>query len=943
MSYQLINYCTRNLAKAIPLKSCRTFSTVVNRKSVHFIEPVRYTKLLSVIPINTSLSYRFYSNKFVGNRRRSRSNDIDNNISTKRKQPKIVEIPEYWPQVPVIATNHCVFPYFAKHVEITDPKLKDLIREKIALNQPYVGLFLKRNRDNKSELVESIDDVYKIGTFCYVSLNDDDGDKLKLTVSAVRRIRLTNQLFQDHFMMSPWAPPAYRPSQSPLTIAEPLLLAEIDNVTQNHFEQTTKIRAMTKEIIKTIRGLIAKNPTTSEILEKLLHHNQNVVSNTVYLCDLGAALTSADAGKLQKVMEERNIEKRLLLTLSLLKEEMEMSRLQERITKEVEDKVKRIHKKFMLNEQIKILKKELGIDIDDKDVIIQRFRQQLVGKKVPKPVLEAIDEEIKKLKLIEGYGADFNVVRNYVEWLTAMPWGTHTQENQDLDKAALLLDANHFGMQDVKTRILEFIAVNTLKGSSQGKILCFYGPPGVGKTSIARSIADSLNRQYYRFSVGGMSNVAEIKGHRRTYVGAMPGKLVQCLRMTKTENPLVLIDEIDKISKGIEQGSGDPSSAMLELLDPEQNANFMDYYLDVPVDLSNVLFICTANVTDTIPGPLLDRMELIEMSGYVEEEKRSIAKQYLIPRARTDSGLTEKNIEFEDSSLAVLMKSYCRESGVRDLEKMIEKITRKVAFQVVKKQTDRVIVTDKNLSTFVGRPVYANDRLYDVTPAGVVMGLGYTKLGGTVLFIETSKQDNPKGMGPMDGLQLTGNLGNVMRESAVIALSVAKNYLHKLNADDSVLNRSRIHLHVPMGSQPKDGPSAGVTIVAALMSLALGQPIRQNTAMTGEITLNGKILPVGGIKEKVVAAKRSGVTCLLLPEENRSDYGEIPKYITDGLEVHFVNNYDQVYAIIFETNEKDIDPPNHGQVEPLVEKPQVDDDNGSEKPSIFDSTDGGDI
>lgn len=925
MSYQLINYCSRNLAKAIPLKYCRNFSTVFNHKSAQFFEHDR-TKL----PFTSSsklLSCRLLSNKYIGNRRRSRPTDTDNAISTKRK-PKIVEIPEYWPQVPVVATNQCVFPYFAKHIEITDARLIDLIRQKIALKQPYVGLFLRRNRENNSELVKSMADVHQIGTFCYVSLDDDNGDKLKLTVSAVRRIRMTNQLFQDDFRLPPWAPPEYRVPKSQLAGDEPLLMAEIDNVNHKSFEQTTKIRAISKEIVKTIRGLIAKNPVTSEILEKLLHHNQNVVSNTVYLCDLGAALTSAEADKLQKVMEERNIEERLLLTLSLLKEDMEMSRLQERITKEVEDKVKRIHKKFMLNEQIKILKKELGIDVDDKDVIIERFRQQLVGKKVPKAVTETIEDEIKKLKLIEGYGADFNVVRNYVEWLTAMPWGTHTKENQDLDKAAQLLDANHFGMQDVKTRILEFIAVNTLKGSSQGKILCFHGPPGVGKTSIARSIADSLNRQYYRFSVGGMSNVAEIKGHRRTYVGAMPGKLVQCLRTTKTENPLVLIDEIDKIGKGVEQGSGDPSSAMLELLDPEQNANFMDYYLDVPVDLSNVLFICTANITDTIPGPLLDRMELIEMSGYVEEEKRAIAKQYLIPRARTDSGLTEKNVEFEDSSLATLMKSYCRESGVRDLEKMIEKITRKIAFQVVKKQNDRVVVTDKNLSTFVGRPLHANDRLYDVTPAGVVMGLGYTKLGGTVLFIETSKQYSPKSAGP-DGLQLTGNLGNVMRESAAIALSVAKNHLEKLNADESVLNRSRIHLHVPLGSQPKDGPSAGVTIVAALMSLALGRPIRQNTAMTGEITLNGKILPVGGIKEKVIAAKRSGVTCLLLPEENRSDFSELPKYITDGLEVHFVSNYDQVYDVIFAENEQETELPKYGQVEAF------DDDNDNQKqPSI---------
>lgn len=559
----------------------------------------------------------------------------------------------------------------------------------------------------------------------------------------------------------------------------------------------------------------------------------------------------------------------------------------------------------MLTEQISILKKELGInDTTDKDVIIQKFHNQLNDKIVPKNVRETIDDEMKKFKLIDGYGADFNVIRNYTEWLTAMPWGCKTVENQNLDKAAELLDKHHFGMHDVKMRILEFIAVNTLKGTSQGKILCFYGPPGVGKTSIARSIADALNREYYRFSVGGMTNVAEIKGHRRTYVGAMPGKIIQCLRKTKTENPLVLIDEVDKIGKSIEHGSGDPSSSLLEVLDPEQNANFLDYYLDVPVDLSNVLFICTANVIDTIPGPLLDRMELIEMSGYVEREKYEIAKKYLIPRAMSESGVTDQHIKFDESALETLTKSYCRESGVRDLQKLIEKIIRKVAFKVVKNENYHVVITDQNLSQFIGRPVYTSDRLYQNTPAGVVMGLGYTKLGGTVLFIETSKQMDRKKFPSNEALQLTGNLGNVMRESAAIALSVAKNYLKSVNVDASALNQNRIHIHVPLGAQPKDGPSAGVTIVAALMSLAMNRPVRQNLAMTGEITLSGKILQVGGVKEKTIAAKRSGINCLILPEENKSDYLELEKYITDDLEVHFVNNYGQVYDIIFGHDDK---------------------------------------
>lgn len=410
-------------------------------------------------------------------------------------------------------------------------------------------------------------------------------------------------------------------------------------------------------------------------------------------------------------------------------------------------------------------------------------------------------------------------------------------------------------MEDIKKRILEFIAVSQLKGSTQGKILCFHGAPGVGKTSIARSIARALNREYFRFSVGGMTDVAEIKGHRRTYVGAMPGKVIQCLKKTKTENPLILIDEVDKIGKGYQ---GDPSSALLELLDPEQNSNFLDHYLDVPVDLSKVLFICTANILDTIPEPLRDRMEMIEMSGYVAEEKLAISKQYLIPQAMKDSGLKTENIEITDGSLISLIKSYCRESGVRNLQKQIEKIVRKVAFKVVRKETENLVVTDENLAELVGKPIFTTDRMYDVTPPGVVMGLAWTSMGGSTLYIETAKRKHPSESDKKsrDGsIELTGHLGQVMKESAVISMTVARNFIQTVEPTNTFLETSHVHLHVPEGATPKDGPSAGVTIVSALLSLALGKPIKPNVAMTGEISLMGKVLPVGGIKEKTIAVR----------------------------------------------------------------------------------------
>lgn len=564
----------------------------------------------------------------------------------------------------------------------------------------------------------------------------------------------------------------------------------------------------------------------------MLHQNQRVVDNPVYLCDLGASLSAADPKELQAIMEEMDIPKRLMLALSLLKKELELSKLQAKIGKEVEEKVKQQHRKYILQEQLKVIKKELGLEKDDKDAIGEKYRERLKAKVVPPHVMEVIDEELTKLNFLENSSSEFNVTRNYLDWLTQLPWGVQSKENLDINRASEILDQDHYGMEDIKKRILEFIAVSQLKGQqnegyTQGKILCFYGPPGVGKTSIAKSIASALNREYFRFSVGGMTDVAEIKGHRRTYVGAMPGKLIQCLKKTKTENPLVLIDEglllfdkrsdvefnyffnfsVDKIGRGYQ---GDPSSALLELLDPEQNANFLDHYLDVPIDLSKVLFICTANVLDTIPEPLRDRMEMIEMSGYVAEEKMAIATKYLIPAAKKESGVSDDNIVIQDSALSSLIKSYCRESGVRSLQKHIEKLVRKVAFKVVKKECDMFDVTDNNLQELVGKPIFTHERMYDVTPPGVVMGLAWTAMGGSTLYIEiakrklsqpTVKKDQPNAG---DGsLELTGHLGDVMKESARIALTVARNFIKSIDESNNYLETSHLHLHVPEGATPK--------------------------------------------------------------------------------------------------------------------------------------------
>ncbi|XP_054418200.1 lon protease homolog, mitochondrial [Pteronotus mesoamericanus] len=830
-------------------------------------------------------------------------------------------IPDVFPHLPLIAvTRNPVFPRFIKIIEVKNKKLVELLRRKVRLAQPYAGVFLKRDDTNESDVVESLDEVYHTGTFVQIHEMQDLGDKLRMIVMGHRRIHISRQLEvePEDAEAENKQKPRRKPKRSKKeaeedpsarrqmeVVVEPnsgapgeVLMVEVENVIHEDFQVTEEVKALTAEIVKTIRDIIALNPLYRESVLQMMQAGQRVVDNPIYLSDMGAALTGAESHELQDVLEETNIPKRLYKALSLLKKEFELSKLQQRLGREVEEKIKQTHRKYLLQEQLKIIKKELGLEKEDKDAIEEKFRERLKELVVPKHVMDVVDEELSKLGLLDNHSSEFNVTRNYLDWLTSIPWGKSSDENLDLARAQAVLEEDHYGMEDVKKRILEFIAVSQLRGSTQGKILCFYGPPGVGKTSIARSIARALNREYFRFSVGGMTDVAEIKGHRRTYVGAMPGKIIQCLKKTKTENPLILIDEVDKIGRGYQ---GDPSSALLELLDPEQNANFLDHYLDVPVDLSKVLFICTANITETIPEPLRDRMEMINVSGYVAQEKLAIAERYLVPQARALCGLDESKAKLSSEVLTVLIKQYCRESGVRNLQKQVEKVLRKSAYKIVSGEAESVEVTPENLQDFVGKPVFTVERMYDVTPPGVVMGLAWTAMGGSTLFVETSpRRPREDSKADKDGsLEVTGQLGEVMKESARIAYTFARAFLMQHDPTNEYLVTSHIHLHVPEGATPKDGPSAGCTIVTALLSLAMDRPVRQNLAMTGEVSLTGKILPVGGIKEKTIAAKRAGVTCIILPAENKKDFYDLAAFITEGLEVHFVDHYRQIFDIAF--------------------------------------------
>ncbi len=655
-----------------------------------------------------------------------------------------------------------------------------------------------------------------------------------------------------------------------------------------------ELKAYSISIITTIKELLKLNPLFKEELQIFLGHSD--FTEPGRLADFAVALTTATRDELQEVLETFDLEKRIDKALLLLKKELDISRLQSSINQRIEATISKSQREFFLREQLKAIKKELGMEKDDKSLDVDKFEDRIKKRKIPDEVLKVIREEMEKLSVLEMQSAEYGVCRNYLDWLTSVPWGMTSEETHDLKKAAKVLEEDHYGLKDIKERILEFIGVGKLTKGVKGSIICLVGPPGVGKTSIGKSVARALNRKFYRFSVGGMRDEAEIKGHRRTYIGAMPGKLIQALKYAETMNPVIMLDEVDKMGASFH---GDPASALLEVLDPEQNKDFLDHYLDVRCDLSNVLFIVTANVLDSIPEPLKDRMEILRLSGYIQAEKIEIAKKYLVPRNRTAMGMKESEVVFTDAALAQIINGYAREAGVRTLENNIKKILRKVAVHLVreleaKKRKKKTVVDEKNLVSYLGKPIFTTDRYYDINPVGVATGLAWTSLGGATLYIEVVKYPADK-----TEMKLTGQAGDVMKESAQIAWSYAQAQAGKYAPSIPFFEKSQIHIHIPEGATPKDGPSAGITMVTALLSLLLNQPILPNLGMTGELTLTGQVLPIGGLKEKLIAARRSKLNVLIFPKENLRDYDELPEYLKKDLEVHFVSNYDEVFKIAF--------------------------------------------
>ncbi|KAJ6228744.1 lon protease [Anaeramoeba flamelloides] len=710
------------------------------------------------------------------------------------------------------------------------------------------------------------------------------------------------------------------------------------------------IKLYKAKIFSLLQELSTKNPFFQTNLEYVIKNIKKIPLHS--LLDLSCSITTATGTDLQDILETDPLHERFFKVEKLLQDELKICEIRQSIMKRVSAQLSEQQKKIYLEKQMKEIKSELGIEGKGNWDIIMKLRDQMEGKKYPEHAKEAIEEQLKKLSQLNVSSLEFNTTRNYLNWLIRLPWCTYKKENLDISLAKKILDEDHYGLHDVKRRILEFIAVGNLRGSLHGKILCLVGPPGTGKTSIGKSLSRALDREFFRYSLGGLSDTSALKGFKRTYIGALPGLFIQGMKNLKTSNPVFVLDEIDKL--GVSH-KGDPSSALLEALDPEQNSEFLDHYLDVSYDLSKVLFVMTANVTNTIPRPLLDRMEVIRISGYVEEEKLQIAKQYLIPKVRKETGIKENEVEITENAIRSLIRDYCREAGVRNLEKNLEKIHRKVAYQIAstksnssdsmdvnttsqKQQVEvrvegkqqeedkqqkqqlknqKIIVDEKDLQQYLGKAIFLGDRIFKKTGVGVVTGLSWSNFGGALSYIEsiktefdefeeineTSQKSNTqkkKKLKKKGSHKITGQLGEVMQESSQIAYTFSKKFLRKVQPNNNFLEQSCIHTHCPVGAIPKDGPSAGVTIVSSLISLALQKPLKEDFAMTGEITLSGKVLPVGGIKEKVLAARRSGIKQLIFPKENQRDWFELEDYITNGITPHFVQKYQDIYKIIFD-------------------------------------------
>jgi ATP-dependent Lon protease len=769
-----------------------------------------------------------------------------------------IEIAEELAVLPLKDT--VIYPHIVAPLLVTEDPLIKLIDDALAGDR-IVAVFTAK--EGVEEEVPKPEDLYETGSAVAVArmFKLPDG-KMQLLVQGIARIKAIEY-----------------------TQTQPYLKAKIERL-DDVLEDTVEMEALARNALNLFRQIVNLAPYLPEEIY-IAAMNVNEPND---LSDFLAANINLDTKQKQEILEELDVKERLRKLTIFLNHEVEVLEVGSRIQSQVQNELSKGQREFFLREQLKAIQKELG-EVDEKTLEINEFREALDETGMPEEARKEADRELDRLANMPSAAAEYIVARTYLDWMINLPWSTSTEDNLDTKRAARILDEDHYDLEKVKERIVEYLAVRSIKKDTKGPILCFVGPPGVGKTSLGHSIARALGRNFHRISLGGVRDEAEIRGHRRTYVGALPGRIIQGLRKAGTNNPVFMLDEVDKLGVDFR---GDPAAALLEVLDPEQNYSFSDHYLDVPFDLSKVMFITTANMLFTIPPALLDRMEVLELPGYTEPEKVKIAKQFLVPRQLDEHGLKADNVTIDDSALHGIIRSYTREAGVRNLEREIAGVMRKIARRVAEGDKGPFKVTGDDLHDMIGVSKFRQEVLEENDEVGVATGLAWTEVGGEVLFIEA---ESYPGKG---GLTLTGKLGEVMQESARAAVTYARANLEKLGIPEDFFDRHDVHIHVPAGAIPKDGPSAGVTMAVALVSEATGKPVKKDVAMTGEITLRGKVLPVGGVKEKVLAAHRAGVKKVILPEENEKDLEEVPDFVKQEVEFSFVKNADEIMSQVLQ-------------------------------------------
>jgi len=783
-----------------------------------------------------------------------------------------VKLPDVLPILPL--RGLVVYPQTGVPLTIGQPRSIRLVDD-VVVGDRMIGLIASKDSELENPGPENL---YQIGTAALIHrlFRAPDGT-IRLLVQGISRFKVTEYTSLEPYLQA-------KVEAYPETQEEGL---EVDALARNVRDQFGHIAEM---IPSMPRELVASIASLSDPLA------------TVYSI---ANLQRMEIGDAQEILEVDSISAKLHKLVTLLTRESEVLELSQKIQKEARSEIDKVQREYFLREQLKAIQRELG-EVDEQAADVEEFRKKIEAVTMPEEAGTLARRELERLSRLPTAAAEYGVIRTYLDWLVSIPWSTITPDNLDISHAREVLDADHYGLEDIKERILEYLAIRKLRQERreefagqtsedkirkerEGVILCFIGPPGVGKTSLGMSISRAMGRKFIRLSLGGVRDEAEIRGHRRTYIGAMPGRIIQALRRVETRNPVFMLDEIDKLSFDFR---GDPASALLEVLDPEQNVEFRDNYIEVAFDLSQVMFITTANQLETIPGPLLDRMEIIQLSGYTENEKLQIAKQYLIPRQLRENSLRQGEIEFSEKAIAAIIRSYTRESGVRSLEREIGGICRKIVTRITEGKTEKVVIDAETVRELLGRPkFFATEEIQRrLEVPGVATGLAWTPVGGDILFIEATRMPGSK------GFLTTGSVGKVMQESAQAALSYVRSRTSSLGIDDAVFERSDLHLHIPAGAQPKDGPSAGVTMATALVSLMTGKLVRSDVGMTGEITLRGQVLPVGGIKEKILAAHRAGLKTIILPRDNEPDLEELPEEVHQAINFILVDTMDEVLS-----------------------------------------------